>query len=143
MRILSLLFVAALLACAIPAGNSAASAASKCLIGACAARESVFPERPGSPDQTRDGRSWNDIYNERNQERYRSGIKAKPFDPGSPNDDTKALAGAGKDMFNDNHPAARDEHVRWCLKRYRTYVVATNTYVARGGRTRFCDSPFD
>jgi len=87
-------------------------------------------------------RSPNDLYNERNQDRYKSGIKAKPFDVGSPVDTTRSLNGNTTGTINDSLPGARSEHVRWCLKRYKSYAVATNTYVTYEGRTRFCDSPF-
>ena len=88
-------------------------------------------------------RSPNDLYNERNQDRYKSGIQAKPFDLGSPVDTTRSLSGKKTTgTFNDDQPQARSEHVRWCLKRYKSYAVESNTYVTYDGRTRFCDSPF-
>jgi hypothetical protein len=65
------------------------------------------------------------------------------FDVGSPLDTTKQLSDPKKGFFNDDHPEARSEHVRWCLKRYHSYAVRSNTYVTYDGRTRFCDSPFD
>ena len=121
-----------------------AQASDRCLYGPCGAHERLFGPTPGSRDVTKRGyRSWNDIYNERNQGRYKSGIKAEPFDVGSPIDTTKPLTGAEAGAFNDDHPEARSEHVRWCLKRYRSYAVKSNTYVTYGGRTRYCDSPFN
>jgi len=130
-----------------------AEAAGTCPLGSCASgsnpsgsNERLFGPGPFGPDVPRRGYdSWNDKYNQSNQERYRSGTKAKPFDFGSSTDRTETLTGArkNKDMFNDDRPDARSEHVRWCLKRFRSYAVETNTYVTYGGRTRYCDSPFN
>ena len=33
-------------------------------------------------------------------------------------------------------------HIRWCSNRYRSYDVATNTFVAYGGEVRRCVSPY-
>lgn len=33
-------------------------------------------------------------------------------------------------------------HVRWCLDRYRSYDVRTNTWVSYSGRVRQCFSPY-
>jgi hypothetical protein len=124
-----------------------AQAGDRCLYGSCdtsGARERVFGPRLGDQDVTKRGYgSWNDLYNERTQQRYRSGVKAKPFDFGSSTDPTKSPADARKRTFNDGRPDTRSEHVRWCLKRYRSYAVESNTYVTYDGRTRFCDSPFN
>lgn len=118
-----------------------AQASERCLYGSCdpsGAKERLFGPRPGNQDVTKRGyNSWNDNYNQRNQDRYRSGIKAKPFDFGSSADPAQRRA------FNSDVPEARSEHVRWCLKRYRSYAVESNTYVTYGGRTRYCDSPFN
>lgn len=130
---------AALLAGAL-ASAPQAQGSGKCLYGCdpSGARERLFGPRPGSQDVTKRGYgSWNDEYNRRNQQRYRSGIKAKPFDFGSSAGSTQQRT------FNSDVPEARSEHVRWCLKRYRSYAVESNTYVTYGGRTRYCDSPFD
>ncbi len=128
-----------LLVAAIFAGTPRAYAIDRCLYSACSAQQRLFGTGLRQPPLYR---SPNDLYNERNQERYRSGIKAKPFDPGSPIDPTRGLNSTDKNTFNDDHPEARNEHVRWCLKRYKSYAVATNTYVTYDGRTRYCDSPF-
>lgn len=123
-----------------------ASAGDRCLYGPCDAKERLFGPSPGSGDVIRRGHpSWNDIYNQRNQERYKPGVKAEPFDVGSPIDTTRSLTDgrAKTGLFDDDVPEARSEHVRWCLKRYRSYAVRSNAYVTYGGRTRFCDSPFD
>ena len=143
LRHLILLMLAAML---IVAGTLAvaqrAQAAGTCLFGSCdpsGAKERLFGPRLGDGDVTKRGYdSWSDIYNQRNQQRYRSGTKAKPFDFGSSADPSGSL----KQGFNDDRPDARTEHVRWCLKRYHTYAVETNTYVTYRGRTRYCDSPF-
>jgi hypothetical protein len=117
-----------------------AQASDRCLYGSCdpsGAKGRLFGPRLGDQDVTKRGYgSWNDIYNQRNQQRYRSGTKAEPFDFGS-------SAAAQRGTFNDDRPDARNEHVRWCLKRYRSYAVKTNTYVTYQGRTRYCDSPFN
>lgn len=34
-------------------------------------------------------------------------------------------------------------HVNWCLNRYRSYSVRTDTYVSYGGRVRYCNSPYN
>ncbi|MGE0241599.1 MAG: BA14K family protein [Parvibaculaceae bacterium] len=123
-----------------------AQASGRCLYGSCASgsKERLFGPGPGAVDVTKRGYgSWNDDYNRQNQERYKSGTKAKPFDFGSSDGRGGSLTGARKPTFNDDRPDARSEHVRWCLKRYRSYAVATNTYVTYGGRTRYCDSPFN
>lgn len=124
-----------------------AQAGSACLYGSCdpsGAKQRLFGPRPGDQDVTKRGYdSWNDDYNQRNQNRYRSGTKAKPFDFGSSANTTGSLTGTPKDTFNNDRPDARSEHVRWCLKRYRSYAVETNTYVTYQGRTRYCDSPFN
>jgi hypothetical protein len=140
-------FLAALL---VVAGSLAVAhqvqAADRCLYGSCAsgAKERLFGPGIGGPDVTKRGYgSWNDDYNRRNQERYQSGTKAEPFDFGSSTDVRGALAGKQKKGFNDDRPDARSEHVRWCLKRYHSYAVETNTYVTYRGRTRYCDSPFN
>jgi hypothetical protein len=130
-----------------------AVAAGACPLGSCASgsnpsgsNERLFGPGPFGPQVPRPGYgSWNDKYNQSNQERYRSGTKAKPFDFGSSTDRTGSLTGTRKsrNTFNDDRPDARSEHVRWCLKRFRSYAVETNTYVTYGGRTRYCDSPFN
>jgi hypothetical protein len=121
-------------------------ASDRCLYGSCASgsKERLFGPGPFGPDVTKRGYgSWTDDYNRRHQERYQSGTKAKPFDFGSSADPTGSLVGPSPNTLNDDRPDARSEHVRWSLKRYRSYAVATNTYVTYGGRTRYCDSPFN
>ena len=121
-------------------------ASDRCLYGSCASgsKERLFGRDPFGPDVTKRGyNSWNDDYNRRNQERYEPGTKAQPFDFGSSTDPTRSLAGSKPGTFNNDRPDARSEHVRWCLKRYRSYAVETNTYVTYQGRTRYCDSPFN
>ena len=122
-------------------------AAGTCLYRSCdpsGADRRLFGPRLGDGDVTKRGYdSWNDIYNQRNQERYRSGTKAKPFDFGSSADPNGSLTARQRRGFNDDRPDARSEHVRWCLKRYHSYAVKTNTYVTYRGRPRYCDSPFD
>lgn len=124
-----------------------AQASERCLYGSCdpsGAKQRLFGPRLGDQDVTKRGYgSWTDIYNRRYQQRYRSGIKARPFDFGSRTDRTGSLTGAQEGTFNDDRPDARSEHVRWCLKRFRSYAVETNTYVTYQGRTRYCDSPFN
>jgi hypothetical protein len=124
-----------------------AGATDRCLYGSCdpsGAKGRLLGPRLGDQDVTKRGYgSWNDIYNQGNQQRYRSGIKAKPFDFGSSADRTGSVKDAQEGTFNDDRPDARSEHVRWCLKRYRSYAVETNTYVTYQGRTRYCDSPFN
>jgi BA14K-like protein len=145
------LIVLALAAMLIIAGTLVvaphAQAAGNCLLGTCdpsGARGRLFGPGPFDSDVTKRGYgSYNDLYNQRNQERYRSGIKAKPFDFGSSTDPNGSLMGSNKRGFSDDRPDARSEHVRWCLKRYRSYAVETNTYVTYQGRTRYCDSPFN
>jgi hypothetical protein len=146
-HVILLILAAMLLVSGTLAVAQHAQAAGKCLYGSCdpsGAKQRIFGPRPGDQDVTKRGYdSWNDEYNQRNQQRYRSGIKAKPFDFGSSTDPDRALTGAPKGQFNDDRADARSEHVRWCLKRYRSYAVETNTYVTYQGRTRYCDSPFN
>ncbi len=124
-----------------------ARAAGSCLYGSCdpsGANRRLLVPRLGDGDVSKHGYgSWNDIYNQRNQERYRSGTKAKPFDFGSSSDRPGSLTGPQQRGFDDDRPDARSEHARWCLKRYRSYAVETDTYVTYQGRTRYCVSPFD
>jgi hypothetical protein len=144
MRLVIAILALNVLAAGALADMQRAQASDRCLYGPCGSNERLFGPTPGSRDVTKRGyRSWNDIYNERNQGRYQSGVKAQPFDAGSPVDITKSLSDAKKGTFNDDHPEARSEHVRWCLKRFRSYAVRSNTYVTYDGRTRFCDSPFN
>lgn len=35
-----------------------------------------------------------------------------------------------------------DDHVQWCLDRYRSYDPRTNTWISHGGRVERCISPF-
>ena len=35
-----------------------------------------------------------------------------------------------------------DAHVEWCLRRYRSYNIRTNTFVTYKGRIRECISPY-
>jgi len=130
--------IAVLLCVGIPVGPSPAKA-DPCLYSTCGGQQRLFGPNLRRSDPYR---SPNDLYNERNQDRYKSGIKAKPFDFGSSNDAARPLGSPNKGTFNDDQPQARSEHVRYCLKRYKSYQVATNTYVTYEGRTRFCDSPF-
>jgi len=37
---------------------------------------------------------------------------------------------------------AGDDHVQWCMDRYRSYNLRTNTWVSYSGRVRQCISPF-
>jgi hypothetical protein len=124
-----------------------AQAAGTCLYGSCdpsGAKQRLFGPRLGDGDVTKRGYdSWSDIYNQHNQQRYRSGIKAKPFDFGSSANPNGSLMVPRSRGFNDDRPDARSEHVRWCLKRFRSYAVESNTYVTYQGRTRYCDSPFN
>ncbi|MFC6490278.1 BA14K family protein [Nitratireductor sp. GCM10026969] len=40
-------------------------------------------------------------------------------------------------------PAYRsDRHVEWCLSRYRSYDVRTDTFQPYNGPRRYCDSPY-
>ena len=34
-------------------------------------------------------------------------------------------------------------HVNWCLNRYRSYDVRTDTYVPRRGVRKYCNSPYN
>ena len=35
------------------------------------------------------------------------------------------------------------EHYQWCLNRYKSYKIATNSFTAYSGETRYCNSPFN
>ncbi len=39
------------------------------------------------------------------------------------------------------HRSHGSAHVNWCLNRYRSYDVRTDTYVAFSGRVKYCNSP--
>ena len=75
---------------ALFAGVPQANALDSCLYSSCTPRERLLGTGLRRPDPYR---SPNDLYNERNQDRYKSGIKAKPFDVGSPVDTTRSLNG--------------------------------------------------
>lgn len=36
----------------------------------------------------------------------------------------------------------RDAHVRWCLRRYRSYDVRTDTFQPYNGPRKYCNSPY-
>lgn len=134
-----------LLAVGLVAGMSGAQA-DPCRFTTCGAQERIFGTRPLFRDDlgNRGGRSWNDIYNQRNQPRFKPGVKAEPFDMGSPIDPTIPLAKGDKtEPFRTNDPQARNEHMRWCRQHYRSYVGASDTYTTFDGRTLFCNSPYD
>jgi hypothetical protein len=44
--------------------------------------------------------------------------------------------------YDDGYYTASDDHVQWCLDRYRSYNLRTNTWVSNSGRIRQCVSPF-
>lgn len=46
------------------------------------------------------------------------------------------------DDYDDSYYASADDHVQWCLDRYRSYNPRTNTWVSYSGRMRQCISPF-
>lgn len=122
-----------------------ARAADNCTFG-CSPSQKLFGRGPFGANTPKPGNdTFNDRYNQKLQQRYQSGTKAQPFDFGSPLDRNGPAAGKAvkSKSFNDDRPDARSEHVRWCLKRYRSYRIDTDTYVTNGGRTRYCDSPFD
>ena len=54
------------------------------------------------------------------------------------------LVGAGialshRDRYYDGYGS---NHVEWCLNRYRSYNVRTNTWVSYSGRVHHCVSPY-
>lgn len=125
--------------------EAARAQADTCLFATCGAQERMFGTRPLVREPgNRGGRSWNDIYNERNQQRFQPGVKAEPFDMGSPIDPTRPLVrGRKTEPFKTDDPQARNEHMRWCRQHYRSYVGASDTYTTFDGRTLFCNSPYD
>lgn len=36
-----------------------------------------------------------------------------------------------------------DDHVSWCMQRYRSYSPQTDTYTGYDGRQHYCEGPFD
>ncbi|MEM9278540.1 MAG: BA14K family protein [Pseudomonadota bacterium] len=36
-----------------------------------------------------------------------------------------------------------NEHYAYCMNRYKSYKVATNSYTSFSGQTRFCNSPYN
>ncbi len=119
--------------------------ADTCRFTTCGARERMFGTKPLYREPGVGGnRSPNDIYNQQNQQRFKPGIKAEPFDMGSPIDPTRPLVKKQKTQrFNTDSPQARTEHSRWCRQHYRSYVGASDTYTTYDGRTVFCDSPYN
>jgi hypothetical protein len=54
------------------------------------------------------------------------------------------MVGAGivlgnRDRYDDGYGSS---HVEWCMNRYRSYNVRTNTWVAYSGRVHQCVSPY-
>jgi len=35
------------------------------------------------------------------------------------------------------------QHYQYCMGKYRSYVIQTNTYTSFGGQTRYCNSPYN
>lgn len=117
--------------------------ADTCRFTTCGARERMFGTKPLYREPGGD-RTPNDIYNQRNQQRFKPGIKAEPFDMGSPVDPTRPLVKSKKPRtFNTDNPQARNEHARWCRQHYRSYNGASDTYTTYDGRTLYCDSPYN
>lgn len=46
------------------------------------------------------------------------------------------------DDYDYDYADAGDSHVQWCLDRYRSYNLRTNTWVSYSGHVRQCISPF-
>ncbi|MEM7067522.1 MAG: BA14K family protein [Pseudomonadota bacterium] len=36
-----------------------------------------------------------------------------------------------------------NEHYAYCINKYKSYKVATNTYTSFSGKTKYCNSPYD
>jgi hypothetical protein len=52
------------------------------------------------------------------------------------------MVGAGIALGNRYDDGYGSRHVEWCLNRYRSYNVRTNTWVAYSGRVHQCVSPY-
>jgi BA14K-like protein len=50
------------------------------------------------------------------------------------------IALGSRDHYYDRGYGSR--HVEWCLNRYRSYNIRTNTWVSYDGRVRYCNSPY-
>lgn len=37
----------------------------------------------------------------------------------------------------------RDAHVKWCLGRYRSYNIASDTFMSYSGYRKYCNSPYN
>lgn len=40
-------------------------------------------------------------------------------------------------------PVYGDRHINWCLRKYRSYDVRSDTYVSFSGGRRYCNSPYN
>ena len=49
------------------------------------------------------------------------------------------IALSNRDCYYDGYGS---RHVEWCLNRYRSYNVRTNTWVSYSGRVHQCVSPY-
>lgn len=52
------------------------------------------------------------------------------------------MIGAGIALSHRDRYGYGSNHVEWCLNRYRSYDVRTNTWVAYSGRVHQCVSPY-
>jgi hypothetical protein len=52
------------------------------------------------------------------------------------------MIGAGIALNHRNYDGYGSRHVRWCMDRYRSYNVRTNTWVSYSGDVRQCNSPY-
>lgn len=51
-----------------------------------------------------------------------------------------AIANAQQRPVYVNH---RDAHVAWCLDRYRSYNISTDTFMSHSGYRKYCNSPYN
>lgn len=52
------------------------------------------------------------------------------------------MIGAGIALNHRNYDGYGNRHVEWCMNRYRSYNVRTNTWVSYSGHVRQCRSPY-
>jgi hypothetical protein len=52
------------------------------------------------------------------------------------------MIGAGIALGHRNYDGYGSRHVEWCMNRYRSYNVRTNTWVSYSGRVNQCVSPY-
>jgi hypothetical protein len=134
------------------------------LIGLPASQASAFPAAPAIQSDTnpllidvknhRDGKrgDWKKYNNNRHWDRHRHGDRCNRWSSrcryryGNFFYENPwwilPMVGAGIAIGASGNDGYGSRHVEWCLNRYRSYNVRTNTWVSYSGRVNQCVSPY-